>query len=260
MARKIFNGLDLQNQRIEAVASPASPTDAANKSYVDNLVKGQVWKVGVRVASTTNVDILAPGTVIDGITLANGDSILLKNQSSETDNGIYVYTSASAALTRRDDANSADTLVPNTTVYVAEGDTNADTAWTLTTDAPITVGTTNLTFAQSGGVAPYTAGDGLDLNGMEFSVKSGTGIIVGDEVSIDTTIVARKYATNIGDGTTTSIVVTHSLGSRDVAVSVRDATTHEEVYPDVEMTTPDTVTLKFAVAPASNELRAVVVG
>lgn len=261
MARKVFNGLDLQDQRIQKVGSPVLPTDAANRSYVDAKVKGQVWKDAVRVTSTTNVDVSSPGSIIDGITLAAGDPVLLKNQTNAAENGIYVWSSPSTPLTRRDDANSADTLVPRTTVVVNEGDVNADSNWTLTTDAPITIDVTELTFVESGGGAPYTAGDGLGLTGTEFSVKAHTGILVSEDgVAIDTTVVARKYSTTVGDGTTTSLQVTHNLGTRDVTVSVHDAASYDEVYPDVVKTDPNYITLKYAVAPASGAHVVTVIG
>lgn len=215
----------------------------------------------MRAATTGPLNIAGPGAVIDGVSLASGDPVLVKNQSDAAENGIYVFSSGGAALVRRDDANSAANLLPNTTVYVSEGDTNADTAWTLTADSPIVIGTTNLDWAQSGGVVPYSAGDGLDLVGMQFRAKADNGIVVSsDGIATDPAVVAHKYSTTIGDGTTTALAVTHGLGTRNVVVSIHDATSYEEVYPDVEKTDPNTVTLTFAVAPAVGEFVVTVVG
>lgn len=261
MARKIFNGLDLTDQRIINLATPQSATDAANKSYVDALVNGKAYKGECRVATTTGVDISEPGSIIDGVSLVSGDSVLVKNQANPAENGIYVYQGASAAMTRREDANSTETLRPNTTVYVAEGDVNADTEWVLTTDAPITVGTTELVFARSGPAAEYSAGNGLQLIGHTFSVDAGDGLVADSGgLSIDTTVVARKYSTSIGDNVETTIVVTHNLGTRNVVVSVHDATTYEEVYPDVEKTDANTVTLGFAEPPGTSAYVVTVIG
>lgn len=263
MARKVMNGLDLQSQRIVSLGSPSASTDAVNKSYVDNLISGLQWKQAVRAATTANGTLataFANGQTIDGVTLATGDRILLKDQSTGSENGIYVVQ-ASGAPARASDADGSGELVANATVLVSEGTTQADTAWTCTTNGDITVGTTATAWAQVGGGTTYTAGNGLGLSGGAFSVTAHTGIsVTGSGVAIDTSIVARKYAANIGDGSNTTLTVTHNLGSRDVTVSVHDASTYEEVDVDVNKATTNTVELTFATAPSSSAYRCVVVG
>jgi hypothetical protein len=109
------------------------------------------WKDSVRAASTANVTLASAvenGDTLDGVTLATGDRILLKNQTTASENGIYTVN-ASGAPTRAIDADSGIELL-GTAVIVTEGTTNADTAWLLTTNGPITVGTTGLTFVQFG--------------------------------------------------------------------------------------------------------------
>jgi phage-related tail fiber protein len=118
------------------------------RSYVD----AQLAKIAsrkVRVASTAGITLATGcenGDTIDGVTLATGDRVLLKNQTSGAENGIWVVA-ASGSPTRATDADSSAELV-NASVWVAEGTANADTLWTCTTNAPITVGTTALTFTQ----------------------------------------------------------------------------------------------------------------
>lgn len=261
MAKKFGNGIDLQNQRVVNVGTPSSGTDAANKTYVDNLAAGLRWKASVRVASTANVSLATPGASIDGVSLASGNRVLLKNQTNAAQNGIYTWTGASAALTRTSDANST-TLVANTTVMVEEGSVNDDTAWTLTTDAPIVVDTTALTFvAFGGGGTSYTEGDGIDISGGVVSVVNSTGIVVNSSgVAIDTNVVARKISANIGNGSSTSIAVTHNLGTKDVTWAVRQNSNDEFIETDAVSTDVNTLTLTFAVAPASNALRVTVTG
>lgn len=262
MARKFFNGIDLQSQKAINVASPSSATDAANKSYVDNLVNGQSWKNAVRAATTTNgtlASAYANGQVVDGVTLVTGDPILLKNQTTGSENGIYIVA-ASGAPTRRADAVQGE-LGPNATVYVEEGLVNADTAWTLTNNGAITVGTTSLAFAQSGGGQTYTAGNGISIASNVVTAVGTTGITVGGSgIGVDFTVVPKKYATAIGDGSSTTLTVTHNLGTRDVLVRLYDASTFDEVETDVNHATTNTVTLTFATAPASSAYRCVVVG
>lgn len=262
MAAKFFNGIDLASQKITSLASPSLSTDAVNKAYVDNALAGLQWKPSVRVATTTNGTLstaFANGQTVDGITLATGDRILLKNQSTASENGIYVVA-ASGAPTRATDADGAGELVPNATVLVNEGTANADTAWTCTTNGTITVGSTSTAWAQFGGGAVYSAGNGLNLSTSTFSVAAGTGISVSSTVAIDTSVVVRKYATNIGDGSSTTITVTHNLGTRDVQVTIYDSSTYAVVYADVANATTNTITVTFATAPSSNAYRAVVFG
>ena len=147
------------------------PTQGAVKAYVDNLLTGIKWKASVRAATTANgtlASAFANGQTIDGVTLATGDRILLKNQSSGAENGIYLVN-ASGAPTRTADAN-ADAEMLQATVFVEAGTVNADTQWTCTNNA-ITLGSTALTFAQVSGAGTYTAdGSTLQLTGNVFSI------------------------------------------------------------------------------------------
>lgn len=267
MARKFLTGIDLQSQRAVNVADPSSATDAANKQYVDAKVNGLEWKAHVRAATTTNgtlASAYANGSSIDGVTLATGDRILLKDQTTGSENGIYTVN-ASGAPTRATDADGAGELVANASVFVSEGTANADKAFTCTTNGAITVGTTSTAWAQvgGGGGTTYSAGNGLSLASTTFSVspKASGGLIVdGTGVYLDTAIAARRYATAIGDGTSTTITVTHNLGTRDVVVAIYNATTYEVVDADVVNATTTTVTITFATAPTSAQYRAVVIG
>jgi hypothetical protein len=265
---KIMNGLDLQAQRITNMADPSSTGDAATKQYVDNVARGLKWKTGVRAATTTNgtlASAFANGQVVDGVTLVTGDRILLKNQSTGAENGIYVVA-ASGAPTRATDAdgNAPDgtsELAPGTAVSVAEGTTNGDTVWMITTNGTITVGTTATTWSQLAGGTTYTGGNGINVAGSVISAVQNTGIIVnGSGIGIDTSVVVRKFAANVGDGSSTTITLTHNLGTRDISVAVYDASTFNNVLCDINNATTNTVSLTFAVAPASNAYRALVVG
>ncbi len=149
------------------VPTPSGATDAVTKGYADALVAGLSWKQAVRVATTapgTLASSFENGDTVDGVTLATGNRILIKDQSSPSENGIYTVN-ASGAPTRATDADSGAELV-NASCYVSEGTTNADTQWTCTTNATITVNSTSLAFAQlaSGGGAPTGAAGG-DLSG-----------------------------------------------------------------------------------------------
>lgn len=260
---KFSNGIDLQNRPIVNVANPANPQEAATKDYVDGVVRGLDWKQEVVAASTGNVNLASPGTSLDGVTLTAQDRILLKDQTAASQNGIYVWTASSSALTRALDATTGVQLSGATTT-VQRGTVNADRIYRCTADDPITVGTTNLPWVQvgaGGGGEIVTAGAGLTKSGTTLDVGAGTGIVVGaDTVSIDPAVVSLKYATAIGNGSLTSIPVTHGLGTRDVTVQVYDATTYERIMVDEVRTDANTVTLSFAVAPSSSAYRVVIIG
>jgi hypothetical protein len=265
MSRKFYTGIDLQNNRAINVASPSVSTDAANKQYVDNAVNGMSWKAAVQAATTTDAPLSTAyvvGQVVDGYTLVLNDRILIKNQTSgngAADNGIYTVNS-SGAPTRTADGATGD-LITNSTVRVNYGSVNADTAWTLTTTGTITVGTTNQTWVQSNAGTPYSAGNGLTLASNAFSVVAGLGIIAdGTSTRIDTSVVARKYSTTIGNASATTLTVTHNFGTYNVHVGIYNTSTYEEVDADVFHSTTNTVQVTFATAPASNAYTVVVMG
>lgn len=258
MAKKFLNGIDNSGQRGLNFGDPSTGTDAANKQYVDNVARGINWKEPVRAASTANVTIasaLVNSSSMDGVTLATGERVLLKNQSSAAENGIYLVA-ASGAASRALDADGAGELKPGSAVLVTEGTANGDKAYIITSDTAITIGSTSITWGQFGGGATYTAGDGLALSGNDFNVGAGTGITVdATNVNIDTSVVVRKYSANIGNASATDIAVTHSLGSKDFTYSVRTVSDDSIVDCDVVATSTSVATFTFASAPATNAYR-----
>jgi hypothetical protein len=174
--------------KITGLGTPTDAADAATKAYVDSAAQGIDWKASVRAATTTNVTLasdLENGDTLDGVTLATGNRILVKNQSTGSENGIYVVE-ASGAPTRSTDADTGAELTASFAVFVEEGTVNADSGYVLTTDGAITVGTTALTFTQFTGLGQITAGDGLSKTGNTLNVTAGTGIsITGDAVTND---------------------------------------------------------------------------
>ena len=269
--------LSMNGQRLTNLGTPTTGTDGTTKDYVDNLSAGLSWKDAVRAASIGNLTLSAPQTV-DGVAVIAGDRVLVKNQTTPSQNGIYVV--AAGAWTRATDADTEAELV-NATVFVSEG-TQADTAWVLTTNAPITVNTTALTIVQFGAGTSYTAGNGLTLTGSTFDIVplNGSIVVAADSVAVGfaasggdagtavlpargdhlhSALYTRKYAVSVGGSVTAT--VTHNLGTKDVNVQVyRVASPFDEVECDVELTDTNTVTLRFAIAPAASEYRCVVIG
>lgn len=264
MATKVTNGLDLQSQLITNLGTPSAGTDAANKSYVDNVARGLDWKQSVRAASVGNVTVSSAPSSLDGVSLSANDRVLLKDQTDASENGIYTFASAAAPLVRAVDADSTGEVTSGMAMTVTEGTVNDDRVYMLTTTDPIVLGVDDLDFSVlGGGGTAYTAGNGLTESPTgTFNVGAGTGIVVNaNDVAIDPNVVMKRYAVNIGDGSTTAITITHSLGTKDVQVEVyTNATPWDSVICDVTRPSTSTVTLTFATAPATNAYRAVVVG
>ncbi len=160
--RALIDDASASDQRTTLSVYSTSQVDTA----ISTAVNGLSWKQAVRAATTapgTLASSFENGDTIDGVTLATGNRILIKDQAAPADNGIYVVA-ASGAPTRATDADSGAELV-NASVYVSEGTVNADTQWTCTTNATITVNSTSLAFAQltSGGVTTLAALTDVDV-------------------------------------------------------------------------------------------------
>lgn len=189
--------VNMGGQRIISVADPTAATDAANKNYVDNTTQGLDAKASVKVASTANLNLAAPGANIDGIALVAADRVLVKDQTTPAQNGIYAWNGAAAAMTRTADAD-AWTELPSAYVWVEQGTAQADTGWVCTVDQGGTIGTTSVTWVQFSGAAQLTAGAGLTKTGNTLDVGAGAGITVNP----DSIQVANDGITNamIADG------------------------------------------------------------
>ena len=167
-----------------------------SKEYVDAVKVGLDFKDSVRVASTANVTVSGPGAAIDGITLASNDRVLLKNQSTASENGIYVFNGAASALTRATDADANAEVTSGMFVFVEEGTVNADNGFVLTTDGSITVGSTSLAFAQFSGAGQIVAGDGLTKTGNQIDANDDNITL---EVNSDALRIKGISATAVGD-------------------------------------------------------------
>jgi len=215
-------------------AKIATPTDAAHiatKGYVDAARQGLDVKQSVRVATTAPINLsadLEAGDLIDGVTLVAGDRVLVKDQSTATENGIYVAV-ASGAASRSSDANgTADTgeLKPGTFTFVEEGTVNSDKGFVVSTNGTITIGSTSIAWTQFSGAGSFTAGDGLSQSGntINVNVVADRTAIVGDAVDIASTYAGQSSITTLGTITTgvwngTDVAVT------DGGTGASDATT-----------------------------------
>ena len=263
MARKFFTDLDLQSvSKVINVPTPTAAGDAVPKSYVDSAVEGLAWKDSARVATQSNINLASPGATIDGITMVSQDRVLVRNQSTQSQNGIYVWNGSATALTRSLDASTFAEL-EQAIITVEEG-TDAGTTWRQTQINGV-IDTNNVIFSSFAAAAPAASETtaGIAEIATQAEVDAGT-----DDARIITPLKLatwsgriRKYAASFGDGSATSYVITHNFNTRDVTVVVfPNSGTYDNVEVDVGRTSVNEVTLVFATAPASNAYRVVVIG
>ena len=171
----LYKGINLVN--------PTNPQDAATKSYVDATKQGLDVKDSVRAATTGNITLSATQT-IDGVSVIAGDRVLVKNQTTGSQNGIYVVSAG--AWTRSTDADSNADVTSGMFTFVEEGTVNADSGWVLTTNNPITLDTTALSFTQFSGAGQVEAGAGMTKTGNTLNViTADANRIVVNADSID---------------------------------------------------------------------------
>lgn len=239
----------LNSHKLTGVLDPTAPQDAATKNYVDGLIQGLDLHESVRAASTANVAgitytaaggtsargqiTVAPNT-LDGVSLAANDRILLKDQTTGAQNGIWVVTTvgtgANGQWDRATDMDADLDVVGQPYMWVEEGTVNADTAWVMTNNGTVTVG----------------GASGTALVFVKFASATATGVI--------------KFTATIGDGSTTAITVTDNIGTVDKIAQVRDAGTNALVECDITYASTTTTTFTFTVAPTTNQFKVVIIG
>ena len=188
--------IDVNNSRISNVTDPTQTQDAATKGYVDAVKQALDIKDSVRVATTANITIatdLNVGDTIDGVTLADGDRVLVKDQSTGSQNGIYT---AGSSPVRSTDANISAEVTSGMFCFVEEGTVNGDNGFVLTTNDPITLDTTALTFVQFSGAGQIVAGDALSKSGNTLNVNDDNITL---EVNTDALRIKGITATAVGD-------------------------------------------------------------
>jgi hypothetical protein len=263
MAKIVGTNLDFSSSaKIVNLPDPTGAQDAATKAYVDAAIEGLAWKDSARVATQANINLASPGATIDGVTMASGDRVLVRAQTSAAENGIYIWNGASTAMTRSLDANTADEL-EQAVVTVEEG-TSAGATFRQTS-VNFTLGTNAVNWVSFGTSAPAatetTAGIARIATQTEVDTGTDNSTIVTPLKLANWANRIRKYSTNIGDGTATQYTVTHNLNTRDVEISVyRNSGAYDEPLIDVEHTTVNTVNIRFSTAPSANAFRVVVIG
>jgi hypothetical protein len=191
--------VDVGGKRVGNAADPTQSTDLATKAYVDSLSNGLDVKASVRAATTANITLSNTQTV-DGVALSVGDRVLVKDQSTGSQNGIYVVASGSWTRATDFDNSPGTEVSPGTFFFVEEGTTQADNGYVVTNDTAITIGTTAITFSQFSGAGQITAGAGLTKSGNTLDVVGTTNriTVATDSVDIASTYVGQTSLTTLG--------------------------------------------------------------
>jgi Repeat of unknown function (DUF5907) len=192
--------VNVNSQKIINLADPTGNTDAANKQYVDNNIQGLDAKASVKAASTANLTLSGTQTV-DGIALVANDRVLVKDQSTPANNGIYLVQAG--AWTRATDMD-AWAEVPSAYVWVEQGTTQADTGWVATADQGGTLNSTAITWTQFSSAGAAIAGAGLTKTGNTIdAVGTANRILVNaDNIDIHGSYVGQASITTLGTVTT----------------------------------------------------------
>jgi hypothetical protein len=219
---------------LTSVAVTQDPTQAlqlATKQYVDAVAGGLHVHAACAAATTGTLASITGGTVtynngtagvgatltlsvaltvLDGYTLLNGDRVLVKNEATQANNGIYTWATGGTVLTRATDFDTAAEMASGDFTFVTNGTLYANTGW-VQTDPVTVVGTSPVTWVQFSGAGAYTAGTGLTLAGTQFSITNTavTAGAYGSATQVGTFTVNQQGQLTLAGNTT----VTPAVGS-----------------------------------------------
>jgi len=249
-------------RRITNLAAGAASGEPVTYEQLNAALEAISWKDNCRVATTGNINLSAPGTTIDGVTMTAGDRVLVKSQTSVPANGIYIWNASGSAMTRALDASTFDEL-ESAVVTIDEGTANAGTSWRQT-QVNGTIGTNDNIWTSFGTAAAAASETVAGIIEIATQAETDTGT---DDARAITPLKlatwanrAKRYAANIGDGSSTSIVVTHNLNTLDVQVYLYETGgSKRQTFAEIQHTGVNSVTVIFDSAPASAAIRAVVI-
>jgi hypothetical protein len=207
--------VSLNSQKITNLATPTADADAASKSYVDGVAQGLDVKDSVKVATTANITLSGTQT-IDGVAVSADERVLVKDQSTASQNGLYL---CKASTWERTTDLAAGVDAAGMFTFVEQGSTNADIGFVCTSDkGSAVVGTNNLAFSTFSSSGNVTAGDGLDKSGNQLSVdlKANGGIVIeSTEMAVDlgaSSITGTLAVSDGGTGATSASAARTALG------------------------------------------------
>ena len=259
---QLGNHLDANSNRVENLGAPIAANDAVRLSDLNSAVEGTAWKDSCRVATQTNITLSGPGATIDGVAMATDDRVLVRAQTTDSENGIYIYNGAAVAMTR-DPAASTAAELEQAVVTIEEG-TSAGASYRQT-QVNFALGADSVLWTVFGTAAPAASETTAGVAELATQAETDAGT---DDTRIVTPLKAksaswrlRKFTQTIGDSSATSFNIDHNFGTRDVHVEIyRNSGNFDSVIADVTRPSTNRVTATFSVAPASNAYNVVVTG
>ena len=241
--------LSLNSQKITNLATPSATTDAANKAYVDSVSQGLDVKDSVKVATTANITLSGTQT-IDGVAVSADERVLVKDQSTQTQNGLYL---CKAGAWQRTTDLAAGSNAAGMFTFVEQGTVNGDNGFVCTSNSGSAVtNTNNLTFAQFSGAGQIIAGDGLDKSSNTFSVdlKANGGLVIeSTEIAVDLAASSITGTLAISDGGTGATSASAARTALGVAIG-SDVQAFDAQLSDIAGLTP--TDSNFIVGDGSN--------
>ena len=219
------DNVSINSNKLTNVSDPTAAQDAATKAYVDAVKTGLDVKDSVKVATTANITLSGTQT-IDGVAVSADERVLVKNQSTGSENGIYDCKAGSWSRSSDFDTNSE--VTGGAFVFVEQGTANADQGYVLTTDGSIAVGTTSLAFTQFSGAGSITAGNGLTKSGSELSadLKANGGLVIeSSKIAVDLAASAITGTLAVSDGGTGATSASDARTALGVQASAADLAT-----------------------------------
>lgn len=248
-------------QEASTISDFAVAVDAIVDPKIQASAAGLDAKLSVRAIAIGNV-VLSGAQVIDGVSVVAGDRVLLAGQTVPNQNGIYVANAST--WTRATDCDSSNNYTTAAFTFVEEGTTYASSQWKVSTTGVINVGITGIVWVQFGAGQAYTADNGIELSGNEFSLlldEDGlplgvSGLTVSNMgLALDPLLAYNSESILMGDGVATVFTfsrITYGWDDNLTGINVRIASTGEIVYPDISITATDVV-VTFSVAPSASQ-------
>lgn len=248
--------------RIKNLPSSTQAGEPVVHEQLTAALEGLAWKDNVAVATQGNLNLSSPGASIDGVAMTAGDRVLVKAQTAQSQNGIYVWTGAATAMTRATDASTAAGLT--SAVTLVDQGTSAGTRWRQTS-VGFTLDTDPVVWADFGTAVPDASETTKGI--AELATQSETDTGTDDARTITPLKLAnwsgrkRKAVATIGDGSATQFDVTHNFGTRDVEVTVyRNSGEYDDTDVHIGRPSTNAVRLTFSSAPANNSRNVVIIG
>lgn len=261
MSRKQLSDLDFVSaSRIRNLPAPVNADEPVRLAELNSAIEGLAWKDSVRVSTQGNINLGSPGASIDGVTLDSGDRVLVRSQTTQSQNGIYVFTGGSTAMTRAADAGTAIEL-ESAVVAVEEGTSGGSTF--RQTAVNFVLDTDPVLWVSFGSSAPPASETTAGIAELATQAETDAGT---DDLSIVTPLKlanwsgrVRKLQDTFGDGFSIQYDVTHNFNTRDIFVAVHQTSgSFEQVFCDISMPSTNVVRLNFSSPPAINSLRVVI--